>query len=95
MYIGICNVLVNAPWYVYLGICYVLVNVPWYIKLVINPCAPSLQEKSKYKESFDQLREHKKEIEHLHMLLEQSRVRLQRDFEVSVWGGCGCGCGCL
>lgn len=27
------------------------------------------------------LRDHKKEIEHLHMLFEQSRVRLQRDFE--------------
>ncbi len=39
------------------------------------------QEKAKYKDAFDQLREHKKEIEHLHMLLEQSRLRLQRDFE--------------
>ncbi|KAF5843229.1 P-loop containing nucleoside triphosphate hydrolase protein [Dunaliella salina] len=39
------------------------------------------REKGKYKDAFDQLREHKKEIEHLHMLLEQSRLRLQRDFE--------------
>ncbi len=40
-----------------------------------------LQEKARYKDSFNQLRELKKEIEHLHMLLEQSRTRLQRDFE--------------
>ncbi|PNG99849.1 Kinesin-like protein KIF6, partial [Tetrabaena socialis] len=39
------------------------------------------QEKSRYKDAFGQLRELKKEIEHLHMLLEQSRTRLQRDFE--------------
>ncbi|EFJ44923.1 hypothetical protein VOLCADRAFT_33021, partial [Volvox carteri f. nagariensis] len=39
------------------------------------------QEKARYKDAFGQLRELKKEIEHLHMLLEQSRTRLQRDFE--------------
>ncbi|KAG2496239.1 hypothetical protein HYH03_005837 [Edaphochlamys debaryana] len=39
------------------------------------------QEKTRYKDAFGQLRELKKEIEHLHMLLEQSRTRLQRDFE--------------
>lgn len=39
------------------------------------------QEKESYKASFDQLRNAKREIEHLHMLLEQSRVRLARDFE--------------
>jgi len=33
-------------------------------------------EKSKYKESFNRLRDHKKEIEHLQLLLEQSRVSL-------------------
>ncbi|CAD7696223.1 unnamed protein product [Ostreobium quekettii] len=40
------------------------------------------KEKSKYKEAFYALRELKKEIEHLQMLLEQSRVRLQKDFEL-------------
>ncbi|GLC59507.1 hypothetical protein PLESTB_001494800 [Pleodorina starrii] len=39
------------------------------------------QEKTRYKDAFGQLRELKREIEHLHMLLEQSRTRLQRDFE--------------
>ncbi|GLI60663.1 hypothetical protein VaNZ11_002864, partial [Volvox africanus] len=39
------------------------------------------QEKTRYKDVFGQLRELKKEIEHLHMLLELSRTRLQRDFE--------------
>ena len=39
------------------------------------------QEKNRYKDAFNSLRDHKREIEHLHMMLEQSRVRLQRDFE--------------
>ncbi|KAG1675136.1 hypothetical protein FOA52_003359 [Chlamydomonas sp. UWO 241] len=39
------------------------------------------QEKGRYKGAFQQLRDLKAEIEHLHMLLEQSRARLQRDFE--------------
>uniref|UniRef100_A0A7R9YQE6 Kinesin-like protein n=1 Tax=Chlamydomonas euryale TaxID=1486919 RepID=A0A7R9YQE6_9CHLO len=39
------------------------------------------EEKRRYKDAFGQLRDLKKEIEHLHMLLEQSRARLQRDFE--------------
>ena len=39
------------------------------------------QEKVRYKDTFEQLRGTKKEIEHLHMLLEQSRTRLQKDFE--------------
>ncbi len=39
------------------------------------------QEKAKYKDAFEELRSLKREIEHLHMLLEQSRTRLQRDFE--------------
>ncbi|PNW88606.1 hypothetical protein CHLRE_01g036800v5 [Chlamydomonas reinhardtii] len=39
------------------------------------------QEKARYRDAFNQLRELKKEIEHLHLLLEQSRTRLQRDFE--------------
>lgn len=34
-----------------------------------------------YKEAFARLRELKQEIEHLQMLLEQSRTKLQRDFE--------------
>ncbi len=40
-----------------------------------------LQEKAAYKEAFARLRELKQEIEHLQMLLEQSRTKLQRDFE--------------
>lgn len=45
-------------------------------------CAPGdLQEKAAYKEAFARLRELKQEIEHLQMLLEQSRTKLQRDFE--------------
>jgi len=40
-----------------------------------------LQEKGAYKEAFARLRELKQEIEHLQMLLEQSRTKLQRDFE--------------
>jgi hypothetical protein len=43
--------------------------------------ALAAQEKARYKDAFGQLRELKKEIEHLHLLLEQSRTRLQRDFE--------------
>ncbi|DBA83158.1 TPA: hypothetical protein ACH3X2_006681 [Trebouxia sp. C0005] len=39
------------------------------------------QEKVAYKEAFARLRELKQEIEHLQMLLEQSRTKLQRDFE--------------
>ena len=39
------------------------------------------REKSTYKEAFSQLRELKSEIEHLQMLLEQSRGKLQKDFE--------------
>lgn len=39
------------------------------------------REKSSYKEAFAQLRELKSEIEHLQMLLEQSRTKLQKDFE--------------
>ena len=34
-----------------------------------------------YKENFSRLRDLKKEIEHLQMLLEQSRQKLQADFE--------------
>ena len=41
----------------------------------------SLQEKACYKEAFEGLRELKHEIEHLQLLLEQSRMKLQRDFE--------------
>lgn len=47
-------------------------------------CSPQLmieKEKSVYKEAFAQLRELKAEIEHLQMLLEQSRGKLQKDFE--------------
>jgi len=40
-----------------------------------------LQEKAAYKEAFARLRELKQAIEHLQMLLEQSRTKLQRDFE--------------
>lgn len=40
-----------------------------------------LQEKAAYKEAFAGLRELKQEIEHLQMLLEQSRTKLHRDFE--------------
>ena len=40
-----------------------------------------LQEKAAYKDAFARLRELKQEIEHLQMLLEQSRTKLQRDFE--------------
>lgn len=43
--------------------------------------SPCPQEKGCYKEAFEGLRELKHEIEHLQMLLEQSRTRLQRDFE--------------
>lgn len=39
------------------------------------------QEKVAYKEAFARLRELKQEIEHLQMLLEQSRSKLQKDFE--------------
>jgi len=39
------------------------------------------KEKATYKETFSQLRELKSEIEHLQMLLEQSRGKLQKDFE--------------
>ncbi|KAL1525694.1 hypothetical protein AB1Y20_020543 [Prymnesium parvum] len=38
-------------------------------------------EKRSYKEGFAKLKEHKAEIEHLQHLLEQSRRRLQQDFE--------------
>jgi kinesin family protein 6/9 len=38
-------------------------------------------EKGRYKESFEQLRNLKKDIEHLQQLLEQSRHKLQSDFE--------------
>lgn len=41
----------------------------------------TMQEKARYKVAFEELRGLKGEIEHLHMLLEQSRVRLQRDFD--------------
>jgi hypothetical protein len=44
-------------------------------------CSGFLQEKKRYKDAFNQLRDLKKEIEHLHLLLEQSRTRLQKDFE--------------
>jgi kinesin family protein 6/9 len=40
-----------------------------------------LQEKSSYKAAFNQLRDLKGEIEQLQLLLEQSRQRLQRDFQ--------------
>ena len=40
-----------------------------------------VQEKVAYKEAFARLRELKQEIEHLQMLLEQSRTKLQKDFE--------------
>lgn len=40
-----------------------------------------LQEKASYKADFSQLRDLKGEIEHLQMLLEQSRQRLQKDFQ--------------
>lgn len=40
-----------------------------------------VQEKVAYKEAFARLRELKQEIEHLQMLLEQSRSKLQKDFE--------------
>jgi len=39
------------------------------------------KEKVSYRDSFNQLRDMKKEIEHLQMLLEQSRTKLQADFE--------------
>ena len=39
------------------------------------------REKTAYKASFERLRELKKEIEHVQLLLEQSRKRLQSDFE--------------
>uniref|UniRef100_A0A383VGS4 Kinesin-like protein n=1 Tax=Tetradesmus obliquus TaxID=3088 RepID=A0A383VGS4_TETOB len=39
------------------------------------------QEKGSYKAAFSQLRDLKGEIEHLQLLLEQSRQRLQRDFQ--------------
>lgn len=39
------------------------------------------KEKESYKQSFSRLKELKTEIEHLQHLLEQQRVRLQRDFE--------------
>lgn len=42
---------------------------------------PVVQEKVAYKEAFARLRELKQEIEHLQMLLEQSRSKLQKDFE--------------
>ena len=38
-------------------------------------------EKARYKASFERLRNLKKEIEHLQLLLEQSRQKLQGDFE--------------
>ena len=38
-------------------------------------------QKKAYKEGFSQLKEIKAEIEHLQHLLEQSRRRLQQDFE--------------
>ena len=40
-----------------------------------------MQEKASYKDDFAALRPLKQEIEHLQMLLEQSRTKLQRDFE--------------
>lgn len=40
-----------------------------------------MQEKTAYKDAFAGLRELKQEIEHLQMLLEQSRTKLHRDFE--------------
>ncbi|DBA74016.1 TPA: hypothetical protein ACH3X1_010839 [Trebouxia sp. C0004] len=46
-----------------------------------NAKAQIEQEKAAYKEAFARLRELKQEIEHLQMLLEQSRTKLQRDFE--------------
>ncbi|KAL3687670.1 hypothetical protein R1sor_013979 [Riccia sorocarpa] len=39
------------------------------------------REKRVYKENFNDLRDIKKEIEHLHLILQQSRIRLQVDFE--------------
>ena len=39
------------------------------------------REKGDYRDAFNELRDLKKEIEHLQMLLEQSRKRLQTDFE--------------
>ena len=45
-------------------------------------------EKGRYKASFERLRNLKKEIEHLQLLLEQSRQKLQGDFEKwCVWEG--------
>lgn len=43
--------------------------------------APCLQEKASYKAGFGQLRDLKGEIEHLQLLLEQSRSKLQQDFQ--------------
>jgi hypothetical protein len=40
-----------------------------------------LQEKAKYKDMFQSLRDVKAEIEHLQKLIQQSRERLVRDFE--------------
>lgn len=49
---------------------------------LLKACAlTASQEKAAYKEAFAGLRELKQEIEHLQMLLEQSRTKLQRDFE--------------
>ena len=44
-------------------------------------CLPILQEKASYKDAFSQLRGLKGEIEHLQLLLEQSRKKLQADFQ--------------
>ena len=46
-----------------------------------NAKAEIEQQKAAYKEAFAGLRELKQEIEHLQMLLEQSRTKLHRDFE--------------
>lgn len=39
------------------------------------------REKNAYKDNFNKLRELKSEIEHIQMMLEKSRVQLQKDFE--------------
>ncbi|BBN08880.1 kinesin family member 6/9 [Marchantia polymorpha subsp. ruderalis] len=39
------------------------------------------KEKRVYKDNFNDLRDLKKEIEHLHIILQQNRIRLQNDFE--------------
>ena len=49
---------------------------------LVNTAKPAFPELNSYKEAFTDLRTMKTEIEHLQHLLEKSKVKLMKDFEI-------------